>query len=196
MPRRPVSSEAQLRLIAATLRLLGSGGAGSATTRAILREAGLQNASAVSYHFGSKEELIRCAMREYYNGTAAIFDALESDSRPPAEALLGLCFGLSEYVRGYEGLERNLLGGRIGRLESDSDFAQVGTHNFDCLKRFIAHATGLRDDKEVGFRAISLMSCLYYPFVLGEIASPLLGEGPESSAYYVSLVQRTLAVPV
>jgi AcrR family transcriptional regulator len=81
-------TDARTRLREAALDLFGRRGVHATSTRAILAAAGLRNPSAISYHFGSKAELVEDLVGELIHGTAPVMQqqvTLAGDGRPTVE---------------------------------------------------------------------------------------------------------------
>ena len=62
------AGDAKSRLYEAALDLMGRRGITETSTREILAAAGIRNPSAISYHFGSKAELVQEVAGEIVNG--------------------------------------------------------------------------------------------------------------------------------
>lgn len=81
------TTAARASLIAATSSLLASGGPSAATSRAIAAHAG-ENLSAITYYFGSKENLISSALMTTARSIVApVVDALTNQDSAPADKL-------------------------------------------------------------------------------------------------------------
>src|SRR4051794_24760566 len=65
-------SDVRTRLREVALDLFGRHGVRETSTRQILTVAGLKNPSAISYHFGSKAELVDDLVGELYRGLAPV----------------------------------------------------------------------------------------------------------------------------
>ena len=77
---------ARTRLREEALNLFGRQGVQGTSTRAILDAAGMKNPSAISYHFGSKGELVEDLVGELIRGTAPVLQLqieLAKGSSPP-----------------------------------------------------------------------------------------------------------------
>ena len=66
------TSDVRTRLREVALELFGRQGVRDTSTREILAAAGLRNPSAISYHFGSKAELVDDLVNELIGGTAPV----------------------------------------------------------------------------------------------------------------------------
>lgn len=81
-------SEVRDSLLRATVKLFAEGGASNSSTRRIAREAGV-NEVTLFRHFGTKEELLRSAMR-WFAETNQV-DPLPATPRDPASELVDWC---------------------------------------------------------------------------------------------------------
>src|ERR1700712_3070038 len=78
--------DVRTRLREVALDLFGRQGGRETPTRQILNAAGLRNPSAISYHFGSKAELVDDLVKELIAGTAPVLQRqveLARDQGPP-----------------------------------------------------------------------------------------------------------------
>jgi AcrR family transcriptional regulator len=83
-----VVRDAKSRLVEAALDLMGRRGIAQTSTREILAAAGIRNPSAISYHFGSKAELVEAIAGEIVGGQFPILgqqiELVEKVGRPSA----------------------------------------------------------------------------------------------------------------
>jgi AcrR family transcriptional regulator len=82
-------SDVRTRLREVALDLFGRHGVRETSTRQILAAAGLRNPSAISYHFGSKAELVDELVEELYRGLAPVLQLqteLAAGAAPTVEA--------------------------------------------------------------------------------------------------------------
>jgi AcrR family transcriptional regulator len=81
--------DARTRLREAALDLFGRHGVAHTSTRDILRAAGMKNPSAISYHFGSKAELVDDLVKEILNRRGSVLqpqiDLAAREAHPSAE---------------------------------------------------------------------------------------------------------------
>lgn len=85
--------DARTRLREAALQLFGRQGVRDTSTREILTAAGLKNPSAITYHFGSKAELVEDLVGELYGGQTPVLQrqiALASGPPPTIETWTAL----------------------------------------------------------------------------------------------------------
>ncbi|MCP4130183.1 MAG: TetR/AcrR family transcriptional regulator [bacterium] len=172
------------RIIQAVLRLMGQQGGGNFSTREILKEAGEGNLSAISYHFGSKENLLKQALQWYYEEMFRVLSSHNTDFENGRETLVNLAGDLLEFISSKPGLEKTMLSRMIMSSEVDPDFEQAVQRNFGVLKEIITRATGLSDETEAAHRVIAFMSGIVYPFLLGSYGMGTV----QNKAYFQSLV--------
>lgn len=163
------------KIIKATLRLMGRKEGREIPVREILAEAGLSNMSAVSYHFGSKENLIKQALQWYYDEMYSVlttFQAIQSDDKG---ALLQLAEDFWAFISSNPGLEQSMLIQMIKNKKPDPDFQRAMQRNMAVVKQLIQKVTGIKTDKVLNYRAIAFMSGIVYPFLLRHYADKTLG---------------------
>lgn len=181
------------KIIRATLELMGQERGVEISNRAILKEAGLANMSAISYHFGSKEKLIKQALQFYYDEMHELLCSHRTPDKTGSEALLDLANDVRAFISQKPGLEKAMLSRMITAKEPDPDFQQAALRNFNVLKEIIRLATHIEDDGEATNRAIIFMSGIVYPFLLdqyGENTGEFDSASKESGGSYIkSLVE-------
>ena len=86
--------DARTRIREVALDLFGRHGVRDTSTREILNAAGLKNPSAITYHFGSKAELIEDLVRELYGGQTPVLqlqiELVERDGPTSIEAFAAI----------------------------------------------------------------------------------------------------------
>jgi AcrR family transcriptional regulator len=192
------SGATRRRLIEATLDLLAEKGSDALRTREILERAGVSNMSAVSYHFGSLEELRRQALDTYFAAMREVFASLETETTP-REALLSLCRRFAAFVDRNPALERNIVFHAMYGKEVDPTFALILGDNLLVLRTLIARGKGGVTDDSVAFDAIAFASALIYPLLLRRYGKSSVGlSGDDNAAveaYFTHLVNLVLGPP-
>ena len=86
-PSATAETDARTRLREVALDLFGRQGVRDTSTREILTAAGMRNPSAITYHFGSKAELVDDLVHELYGGQTPVLQlpdrAGRAAPRPP-----------------------------------------------------------------------------------------------------------------
>lgn len=122
-----VSARTRMRLIRAAEMLMARDGIGAVGTRDILELAAQRNRSALQYHFGSKEGLIRAALIEQMRRVDGRRAALVAKARPgDTEAVMrAFILPLAEDVANWEGGHDH--------LSLLSQFVHSPCHDFEAL---------------------------------------------------------------
>jgi hypothetical protein len=124
-----------------------------------------------------------------------LFVEKENDVGDPQKNLTDLCRQLIMFIGKNPGLEKNMLLNMISNKGLDPDFSDVMKKNVDSLKKMISR-TGCKNNNEISFKAISLMSSLIYPFLLSHYGSDALGmdysDDKTVAAYLRSLIKGIL----
>ncbi|MBN1532405.1 MAG: TetR/AcrR family transcriptional regulator [Spirochaetes bacterium] len=197
MIRETVQEETtRARILRAVLEMMAQRDIDQISTREILERAGVSNSSAISYHFGSKDSLVRQALRLYFGRMRQLFGDHENAGGDPRETLMSLCVAVTGYIAENPGLEKNLLLRIIARDTIDPDFSEVMRGNLESLKKIIARATGSKNDTVLIHKAIAFMSGLVYPFLLSHYGKESIGmdygDGNTAAGYFKSLVKGIL----
>ncbi len=195
----PNQDDAPTRIINATLALIGEKGSDALRTREILERAQVSNQSAISYYFGSLENLRLRALERYFAGAQTVFAGME-DEADPRQALLGYCRRMARFVLDNPSLERNLVFLVMSGGEASAIFARILGPNIQALQGVIGRgrkAQGLDPNPERDlFDAISLASATIYPLLLAPYGPGTLGLDPLDEAqrerYFINLVNRVL----
>ncbi len=94
-----LATRTRRRLIEATVDCLRRRGLAGTTSREITRAAGV-NLAAITYHFGSKDELVADALLDAIRRwLEPVLAALRSDAEPPAKLAATLSAGVSSFER-------------------------------------------------------------------------------------------------
>ena len=163
---KPNQADTATRIINATLALIAEKGSDALRTREILERAEVSNLSAVSYYFGSLENLRRRALEQYFDGIRPVIASLNETDDPRA-ALLEYCEKLSQFVLAHPALERNIVALAMSGGEAASVFAQIVNQNISALRQLILRARPEIDPQKANFDAIALASATIYPLLLG-----------------------------
>jgi AcrR family transcriptional regulator len=132
--------DARTRLREAALALFGRRGVARTSTRAILSAAGMKNPSAISYHFGSKAELVDDLVREILNRRDSVLqpqiDLAAREPHPAVEEWAALAVDWSLNV---VSTERGCLLARL-YWEYDGHLKPVALEEFLASDRPLARA--------------------------------------------------------
>lgn len=106
---RPTRGQAREALLFATLEVIASGGLDAVTHRRVAEVAGVSPGSA-TYHFSSREDLIRSALAHYMDLGDTIIDRLDAELRSttadPKERVTEVLCGVVDQAFAHEGFVR------------------------------------------------------------------------------------------
>lgn len=163
----------RLALIEGTLRCLERLPPEQVTARAIAREAGA-NLASITYHFGSKENLVTEAVVEgldrWLAEMAAAMGGIES--APPARrfALSGAV--LDESARRHAGLAANFVAA-LARAQHDPRVRETLASGFERARPRVAELLGLGSD-QAGADAGGIVLALFNGLLLQALVDPAL----------------------
>lgn len=157
--------DAPTRIINATLALIAEKGSDALRTREILERADVSNLSAISYYFGSLENLRLRALDRYFEGIRSVISGIDEEDNP-REALLGFCRRMSRFVLDNPSLERNIVFLVISGDQGNSVFSQILKENIQALQRLILRGRKEQNQDKATFDAIVLASATIYPLLL------------------------------
>jgi AcrR family transcriptional regulator len=172
--RKKQQVDTPTRIIDATLALLSEKGAQALRTRGILERAEVSNLSAVSYYFGSLENLRMRALERYFEGARPVIaEIIETDE--PREALLGYCRRMADFILANPSLERNIVSLAMSGDPAASVFARILNENLQALQRLILRGRPAQDPEKAAHCAIVLASATFYPLLLASYGPGSLG---------------------
>lgn len=154
------------------------------------------NSAAISYYFGSKDNLILSASKHYYYLSSDIFEILKDKTREPKKRMFDFCMTYSEHMIKYIGFLKVQISQYIKEDNAREDLSQWAYKNIGLFVETIQESTGIKDQNELKFRAIDLLSNLIYP-VLAVKYVKLLGnidfkQKETREKYFKSLLYRIM----
>ena len=198
MPMRrykPNKEDAPTRIIQATLALIAEKGSDALRTREILERAGVSNLSAISYYFGSLDNLRLQALERYFEGIRLVLSGLD-DEDDPRQALLEYCRRIARFVLANPSLERNVVFLAMSGEQPNPVFARVLGENIRTVQRLILRGRQDQDQEKAVFDAIAFASATIYPLLLAAYGLGSIGvsvhDEQEREKYYSNLVDRLL----
>lgn len=154
-------------MIAATVKILQQEGFKKATVRSIAKEADV-NIASVRYYFGSKEELIGCAL-EYMMGNLENIVAYLDDTRLSArERLKKYIIAYFHLARQHPALFRSISNPSSDDAK-DTYFIYLSLLHSQCWSkviRNIAEITGYTDPADLDLKAMQIFSAVEFPIIL------------------------------
>ncbi len=133
------------------------------TIREIAGRAGV-NLASVNYYFGSKEKLLEEVEMQLMENIRQIYTNLENKSLPIKERLINWADKLIKNLIDYPGIIY-LIGTRVLERENTSLNFYLGLLETD-ITPLVRELTGLRNDEEVKYKVLQLISGIVYPALI------------------------------
>lgn len=169
MTRKLTGKGARIRqkMIEATVRILREKGFKSATVRTIAKEADV-NIASVKYYFGSKEELIGCAL-DYMMGTLENIVAFLNDPNlSPRERLKKYFLAYFKLARKHPALFHSI--SRPSQEDSKDTYfiylTLLYNQCWDKVIRNVSEMTGVTDSLDLKLRTMQIFSAIEFPIIL------------------------------
>jgi AcrR family transcriptional regulator len=140
-------------------------GAHDITIREIARLAHA-NSAAISYYFGSKENLIHEACKRYYEIAGEIFLGLSNNSINPRERLKRVCIQYTEYMIKYIGFLKVEFSQYINESNARTDMEFWLETQASLISEAIGQATHVTDREVLSMKTMQLISSIVYPSFL------------------------------
>ena len=162
------------RLMEGTLRCLERLPPEQVTARVIAAEAGA-NIASITYHFGSKDNLVTAAVIEGLDRwLVAIFESLdEMPPGRPADRLLRTAAIVDASRDRHRGLAQNFVTA-VAKAQHDAEVRQLLAHGFRQARSNVAAVVPLGDD-HVGSDAGALVLAMFHGLLLSTLLEPALG---------------------
>ena len=155
------------KMIISTVHILQQQGFKKATVRAIAKEANV-NIASVRYYFGSKEELIGCAL-EYMMGSLESIVAYLDDTRlSPKERMKKYILAYFHLARQHPALFRSISNPSSADAK-DTYFIYLSLLHSQCWEkviRNIAEITGYTAESDLELKAMQLFAAVEFPIIL------------------------------
>lgn len=186
--------DARQRLIQATVEVIERRGLASVTVRAVAAAAEM-NIAAVSYHFGSKVDLIEAVLEGTIRHT--VDDAmaiLEGFAQAPEPTLLALLTYLHEGALRYPRLSKAHLHTAFTQDDYTGPFPTLFGPVMDRLRHCIeSHVPGL-SSRAAAHRTVACMAGALFPAFFQGLVTPLggLDDAPARAEYIGKLASQAL----
>ena len=155
------------KMIEVTARILREKGFRATTVRTIAREAGV-NIAAIRYYFGSKEELIGCALEYMMSNLEGIIAYLDDNSLSPRDRLKKYILSYFDLARIHPALFRSI--SHPTNVDArDTYFIYLNLLHDQCwdkVVRNVAEITGYSDRRDLELRSMQLFAAMEYPIIL------------------------------
>jgi len=200
--RKDEIEDAPTRILNAALALIAEKGSDALRTREILERAGVSNLSAISYYFGSLDNLRMRVLDRYFAGARPVLEGFD-EAASPREALLGYCRRMARFVLENPTLERNVLFLALSGDPSASIFPRMIDQIITALTGLILRGRGAsapeessEDYQKARYDAIAFASATIYPLLLAGFGPGTLGIDAADEAarerYFANLVDLVL----
>jgi AcrR family transcriptional regulator len=196
--RKQKQVDTPTRIITATLALIAEKGSDVLRTREILKRAEVSNLSAVSYYFGSLENLRLRALESYFEGARPVIAGI-NETDEPREALLGYCRRMTNFILANPSLERNIVSLAMSGDPAASVFARILNENLQALQRLILRGRKEQDPEKAAFDSIVLASATIYPLLLAAYGPSSVGinalDEAQRERYFANLADLLFVHP-
>lgn len=155
------------KMIDAAVHILQQEGFKKCTVRAIAKEANV-NIASVRYYFGSKEELISCALETMMGNLETILSYLDDLSLPPKQRLKKYIMAYFKLARQHPTLFRSI-SQPSSEDAKDTYFIYLSLLHSQCWEkvlRNIAELTGYTDTRDLELKTMQLFSAVEFPIIL------------------------------
>lgn len=140
-------------------------GAHDITIREIARLAHV-NSAAISYYFGSKENLMHEACKRYYDIASEIFQGLRNKSINPRDRLKKVCIQYTEYMIKYIGFLKVQFLQYINQSDARNDMGFWLDNQATLIAETIRQATDITDNETLLMKTTQIISSIVYPSLL------------------------------
>lgn len=155
------------KMIETTARILRERGFKSATVRAIAKEADV-NIASIKYYFGSKEELIGCALDYMMGNFENIVAYLDDPRLTPRERLKKYILSYFKLARKHPALFHSI--SHPSSMDSkDTYFIYLPllyNQCWDKVIRNVGEMTGATDPTDLKLRSMQIFSAIEFPIIL------------------------------
>lgn len=193
--RKDEKVDAPTRILNAAQALIAEKGSDALRTREILARAGVTNLSAISYYFGSLDNLRMQVLNRYFASAQPVLEGFD-EAADPREALLGYCRRMARFVLENPSLERNILFLALSGDPSASIFPRMINEIIAALAHQILRGCKNKSTEQARYDAITLASATIYPMLLAGFGPGTVGIDAADEAarerYFQNLVDLIL----
>lgn len=154
-------------ILKVVLKHIAEKGTPDATIREIAKLANV-NSAAISYYFGSKDNLIQEACKHYYDITNELFEELKAENSNPKEKLLHFLIKYTKHMLNYPGFLKAQISQYIQEDATRPELENWIGSNINLFKDAISDATGINDSEILNFKSIQIFSGIVFPFLLNK----------------------------
>lgn len=183
------------KILGVVLKYISENETHQITIREIARLANV-NSAAISYYFGSKDNLIQEACKHYYDLGNKIFEELATNKYEPRENLKNFLINYTSHMFKFPGFLKAQLSQYINETEIRSDVMVWIQHNSKLLAKSIGEATKEKNPEILNYKALQLLSSIVYPFLLNKYSCTLgvldFGDETERIKYIDTILDGVL----
>lgn len=161
-------------ILDAVLQHITEKGPNTATIREIARIANV-NSAAISYYFGSKDNLLHEASKRYYIIASETFNVLYDSKLSAKDRLKKACIDYADYMIKYIGFLKIQLEQYINESDVRPEVEYWMGFNALLVSQIISEITGIKDRQILTCKVTGLMSSLIYPAQLGKYNAKKIG---------------------
>lgn len=155
------------KILGVVLKYISENETHQITIREIARLAGV-NSAAISYYFGSKDNLIQEACKHYYDLGNKIFEEIEANDGEPRDKLKRFFMNYTNHMFKFPGFLKAQISQYINETQIQNDVVAWLQSNCKILSDCIGKATKETNPEILYFKAIQLLSNIVYPFLLNK----------------------------
>ncbi|MEM1486021.1 TetR/AcrR family transcriptional regulator [Oscillospiraceae bacterium PP1C4] len=161
------------RLINAVLSLLLKKSSHNLTIREIASEANV-NSAAISYYFGSKENLLLQASQFYWKEWSELITKLQQCKEKKKDKLRVYLYNYLDFILKYDGIFKRYIAEVITQTDNNSQTAQNLKILIEIVKLNIKEITNIEDEQILNFNTIAMLSAIVYPALLGNYSAEIM----------------------
>ncbi len=155
------------KILGVVLKYISENETHQITIREIARLAGV-NSAAISYYFGSKDNLIQEACKYYYDLGNRIFEEIESNDDEPRDKLKRFFINYTNHMFKFPGFLKAQISQYINETQIRTDVVTWLQSNCKILSDCIGQVTEEKNPEILYFKSIQLLSSIVYPFLLNK----------------------------
>ncbi len=162
-----VKDSSKEKILGVVLKYISENETHQITIREIGRLAGV-NSAAISYYFGSKDNLIQEACKYYYDLGNKIFEELKTEDGDPRDKLKSFFINYTNHMFKFPGFLKAQISQYISETQIRTDVVAWLQSNCKYLADCIGQATKEQSQEILYFKSIQLLSSIVYPFLLNK----------------------------
>jgi len=183
------------KILHATLKIIGKEGFQSITIKKIADLAEV-NIAAVNYHFGSKANVIKEAMKILNKKLLKSFDILENQELEPQERLRNFLLSYTEGAMEYPDVFRNFIYSAIKNDMENEDYVDfLRKEGVEKLKKALADAGAPAENKLLSMKMMQMICSLELPILMGKYVEQLAGldyDNIDIRMQYIDMILKSL----